>query len=239
MTARFAGFPEEAVKFFRALRRNNRREWFQPRKDVFERLVKAPMLEMIEKLNGEMLRFAPDYVTDPEKAMYRFYRDTRFSSDKTPYKDHVAASFWRRGFVKHHVAGYYFSVSDKECEVAGGVYLPPPDALHAIRQHIAAYHEEFRRLSSSPAVRRLVGELQGAQLTRVPKGFPPNHAAAGLLRYKQYLFYVTLDPALVTTPKLFTAVLQRFEAMAPWIEFLNRPLVTARQSRPAAAPRRG
>ena len=93
----FSGFPPETLKFLRALARNNRREWFQPRKETFETKVKAPMTELVEGINAELLAFAPDHITDPKKAIYRIYRDTRFSADKTPYKTHFAAIFPRRG----------------------------------------------------------------------------------------------------------------------------------------------
>ena len=91
----FPGFSPNALSFLRALKRNNRREWFQPRKEKYEALIKAPMLEMVACLNEELARFAPAYVTPPEKAVYRIYRDTRFSPDKTPYKTHIAAIFPR------------------------------------------------------------------------------------------------------------------------------------------------
>src|SRR5215467_920767 len=91
----FRGFSPDALSFLRALKRNNRRDWFQPRKEKYEALIKTPMLEFVASLNEEFTRFAPAYVTPPEKAVYRIYRDTRFSPDKTPYKTHVAAIFPR------------------------------------------------------------------------------------------------------------------------------------------------
>src|ERR687884_404969 len=100
-TPGFRGFPDEALRFFRALERNNRREWFQPRKTIFEENVRAPMFELVEAINLAFARFAPEFVTEPEKAVYRIYRDTRFSPDKSPYKAHLAANFWRRGLDKH------------------------------------------------------------------------------------------------------------------------------------------
>ena len=107
----FPGFSPEALKFLRGLERNNRREWFQPRKETFETLVKAPMTQLVEAVNAELLRFAPDHITDPKKSVYRIYRDTRFSADKTPYKTHIAAIFPPRGLEKHASAGFYFHVS--------------------------------------------------------------------------------------------------------------------------------
>jgi len=224
MGSRFAGFPAETMMFYRSLARNNKREWFQPRKHIYDEKVKAPMVELVMELNRSMMEFAPDYVTDAGKAIYRIYRDTRFSPDKTPYKTQIAASFARRGMEKHGAAGYYFAISHKGVDVGGGIYMPPPETLLAVRTHIAERHDEFRRLTASSGVKRLFGAIQGAQLSRVPKGFAADHPAADLLRFKQFLLFATLDAALVTTPKLFTELEKRFRAMAPFLDFLNAPL---------------
>jgi uncharacterized protein (TIGR02453 family) len=225
----FPGFPKEGIQFFRSLMRNNRREWFQPRKQIFEDKLKQPMRELVMELNREMARFAPEYVTDPEKAIYRIYRDTRFSKDKTPYKDHIAASFHRRSAVAHGDAGFYFSVSHKEVAVGGGVYMPSPETLQAIRQHLAAHHAEFRKLIRGKAVRELFGEMQGSQLTRVPKGFAADGPAADLVRYKQFLFFVELAPELAATEALYGEIVRRFRAIAPFLRFLNAPLKEQRK----------
>jgi uncharacterized protein (TIGR02453 family) len=230
--AGFSGFPEAGMQFFRGLKRNNRREWFQPRKQIYDAQLKAPMVELVTAVTAEMMRFAPDYVADPAKAIYRIYRDTRFSKDKTPYKTHIAASFPRRGLIKHAGAGLYFSVSPDEIELAGGVYMPGPDELLAIRMHVAEHYEGFRQIVKSKKLRTLMGDLHGEQLSRVPEGFSAEHPAAELLRYKQWLFYVTLDPALATTPKLLGEIRKRFEVMMPFVDFLNVPLLKIRRALP-------
>jgi uncharacterized protein (TIGR02453 family) len=225
----FPGFPAEAMTFFRALKKNNRREWFQPRKHFYEERVKAPMLELVAAVNAEMRKSAPAFVREPERAVYRIYRDTRFSRDKTPYKTYIAAVFTRRGYEKHAGAGYYFSVSPHEIEVAGGVYMPGTEELRAIRLHLLEHHEEFARILRARRLRTLMGELKGEQLSRVPKGFPGAHPAAGLVRYRQWLLWTMLDPPLATTPRLFREIVARFRAMAPFIDFLNAPLGQARR----------
>jgi len=219
------------VQFFRGLKRNNRREWFQPRKHLFEQHVKTPMLELVATLNAQLARFAPNYVTDPTKAIFRIYRDTRFSADKTPYKTHVAASFRRRGPKDVQTAGFYFSVSATEIEVAGGLYHPPPETLLLVRTHISETHPELRKIVESRKAQRLVGELQGSELTRAPKGFDPKHPAAGLIRKKDWILDTMLDPDLATTPKLFREIADRFRVMAPFIEYLNRPLISQKTPR--------
>ncbi|HEX3743243.1 MAG TPA: DUF2461 domain-containing protein [Bryobacteraceae bacterium] len=223
MSSRFPGFPPEALQFLRALARHNNRDWFQQRKAAFEEQVREPMRNLVESLNSAMKSFAPEYATDPAKAVYRIYRDTRFSKDKTPYKDHIAASFFRSGTGPHKYGGYYVHVSHKELAVGGGVYMPEPDVLLEIRQHIAENHQKLRKILAAPAVRRSLGELQGEQLSRVPKGFLATHPAADLLRFKSFSLYTELDPALATTPQFFTEVVTRFRAMKPFLDFLTAP----------------
>jgi len=224
MRSGFGGFPPEAMTFYRGLARHNTREWFQPRKKIYDEKVKAPMAELVTELDRAMMEFAPDYVTDPDKAIFRIYRDTRFSADKTPYKTQIAASFRRRGLGPQGGAGFYFSVSAREVEVGGGIYMPPPEMLRAVRTHIAPRHAELRKIVAAPAIRRLFGGMRGERLSRVPKGFCAEDPAADLLRYKQFLLFTTLDAALATTPKLFAEVEKRFRAMTPFLEFLNQPL---------------
>ena len=231
MAKGFPGFPAEMVQFFRSLKRNNRREWFQPRKHLYEQHVKEPMQELVNLLNAELVKFAPDYVTDPKKAVFRIYRDTRFSADKTPYKTHVAASFWRRGSDHTGAGGFYFSVSDEQIEVAGGIWHPAPATMLRVRTHIADTHPELKRLLASKKTRKLVGGLQGAELTRAPKGFDPAHPAIELIKMKDWVMDVSLDPKLATTPNLQNENADRFRAMAPVIAYLNRPLIAKKPTR--------
>jgi uncharacterized protein (TIGR02453 family) len=222
MRSVFPGFPPEGIQFLRALARHNEREWFQPRKPIFDAQVKQPMRQLVEAVNAAMAGFAPEYVTEPDKAIYRIYRDTRFSKDKTPYKDHIAASFPRRGTPQG--AGYYFQVSPKQVGIGGGIYMPAPETLLAIRTHVAGHSQELRRITQARTVKQLFGALQGEQLSRAPKGFDPGHPAADLLRFKQFILYVELEPGLATGPELYAEIVKRFRAMRPFLEFLNASL---------------
>jgi uncharacterized protein (TIGR02453 family) len=219
----FAGFPAEGLKFLRDLERNNRREWFQPRKEIFEERLKQPMRELVEAVNQQLREFSPEHVADPDKAIFRIYRDTRFSKDKTPYKTHIAATFRRRSAAAHVDSDYYFSISNKEVAMGGGVYMPPPEVLLELRNRIAAKHEELREILKSPTLKRLFGGLQGEQLTRVPKGFAATHPAADLLRYKSFFVYQALPPEIAATPKLYSEIVARFRAMVPFMKFLSGP----------------
>jgi uncharacterized protein (TIGR02453 family) len=230
MKKSFPGLPREGMAFLGDLKKNNDREWFTPRKPVFDEKVRLPMIELVGALHREMLRFAPDYVSEPAKCLYRIYRDTRFAKDKTPYKTHIAALLWHNSLEKNDCASYYFGISPDGIDVAGGLYTPTPDSLLLVRSQIAADHEEFRATFGSRKIKKLLGDLYGESLSRAPKGFDPEHPAADLLKRKQYLMWAKLDSKLATTPRLFGELIARIEAMTPFIEYLNRPLV-ARQAR--------
>jgi uncharacterized protein (TIGR02453 family) len=227
----FAGFPPESIRFLRSLKRNNRREWFQPRKHLYEQHLKAPMLELVEAMNGELKKFAPDYITEPKKAIFRVYRDTRFSADKTPYKTHIAASFSRRGGERLGTGGFYFSISHESVEIAAGLWHPEREVTLLVRNHIAETHAELRRILGRSKSRKLVGDLQGDTLSRSPKGFDPRHPAAEYIRRKDWILDVTLDAGVATTPEIYSAVAKRFRAMAPLVEYLNRPLLKRKPQR--------
>ncbi|HET7870951.1 MAG TPA: DUF2461 domain-containing protein [Terriglobales bacterium] len=225
MNSSFPGFSPDALSFLRALKRNNRREWFQPRKEKYESLIKLPMMELVECLNQELARFAPQYITAPQKSVYRIYRDTRFSKDKTPYKTHISAIFPRSNAVKREGAVFYFHFTEKELLIFGGVYSPDRDELLAYRTLIQESHEELAEILRKPKLRRAFGELQGEQLSRVPKGFPVDHPAEALLRQRQWYLENTIDAKTICSRELPQELAKRFELMAPFVEFLNRPFV--------------
>jgi len=217
--------PAETLKFLRALKRNNRREWFQPRKAQYDAQVRAPMIAIIERLAVDMRDIAPEIVVDPKTAMYRIYRDTRFSENKTPYKTHVAASFPSRGLPKHEGAGLYFHVAPDGVWVGGGMYAPQTAQLQAVREHIAANVKRLRAIVESPGFRRNIGALEGERLQRVPRGFPKDHEAAEYLKYRQFLAGLELPPNIASSPTFYATLLTVFRQVAPLARFLNEPLV--------------
>ncbi len=218
-------FSQDTLKFLRALKRNNTREWFGAHKDDYQARVKGPMLAIIERLAEDFPRIAPDLVASP-RSMYRVYRDTRFSPDKTPYKTHVAASFSHKVLPKHESAGLYFHLASDQLWIGGGVYAPQTPQLQRIREHIVTNLRSFRSLAESPALRRM-GGVRGATLKRVPRGFPSDHEAADYLRLKQFLVGDELDPKLALSPRFYGTLVRRFTTLAPFIQFLNAPLVAA------------
>jgi uncharacterized protein (TIGR02453 family) len=218
-------FTEQSVKFLRALKRHNTREWFNAHKSDYESHVRAPMLAVIERLAIDFPRIAPELIASP-RSMYRIYRDTRFSPDKTPYKTHVSAAFSHRTLPKQESAGLYFHLAADQLWIGGGLYAPQGPQLARIREHIAANLGRFRSLVEAPALQRM-GGITGSRLKRVPRGFPLDHEAADYLRLKQYMVGAQLAPTLALSPRFYSSLVRRFTVLSPFIQFLNTPLASS------------
>jgi uncharacterized protein (TIGR02453 family) len=218
-------FSPDALKFLRGLKRNNDREWFTARKDVYEREIKAPMLALIAEINEAMLKFAPENVQPPQKAMMRIYRDIRFSKDKRPYKTQTSAWWARAGLEKTSGGGYYFHVNPEEVTVAAGVYMPEREQLLAIRRHLVEHHKELRTILAGKKLRSLMEQFEGMPLTRPPKGFAPDDPAMDLLLCRQWGVVARLPAETATKPTLLKEIVERFKVASPMVALLNTPLV--------------
>ncbi|MBI4464462.1 MAG: DUF2461 domain-containing protein [Acidobacteria bacterium] len=226
-SAKFPGFPPEALVFLAALRKHNIRVWFQARKETYERAIKSPMTELILSIGEAFRGFAPEMVADPRVSFYRIYRDTRFSRDKSPYKTQAAAVFPVRGLPKNSGPGLYFHISPDEVLMGGGIYMPEPRLLRAVRQRIAEKPEEFFSILQANKFRRTFGDLEGEQLKSMPKGFSADHVAARYLRYKQFLFGNVHPSPLATSRRLLPTLLTCFETGMPLIRFLREAAMQA------------
>ena len=218
-------FSPAALKFLRALKRHNDRDWFNDRKPIYERELKAPMLALIAEINTALADFAPEHLRPPQKIAMRIYRDIRFAKDKRPYKTNVAAWWAREGLEKTSGAGFYFHLSTTELTIAAGAYMPEREQLLAIRRHLARHHAEFRKLLAQKKLRALMSEFEGLPLTRPPKGFAAEDPAIDLLLCRQWGVSATLPPEHAASPALLKDILTRFRAAAPLVAFLNTPLL--------------
>ena len=218
-------FTAETMRFLRALKRNNRREWFNAHRDDYEAYVRRPMTAIVERLAVDFRVFAPELVASPKVSIYRIYRDTRFSGNKTPYKTHVAAVFPTRGLQKHEGAGAYFHVSPDELWIGGGMYMPQPQQLVAVREHIAGHVKQLRAIVESPNFLEHVGPLHGDTLKRVPRGFPKDHPAAEYLKFRHFVAGADRPATLATSPAFYKTLLTVFRQIVPLTRFLNAPLL--------------
>ena len=229
----FTGFQPEAIQFLVDLRDNNSREWFQPRKRDYERLLKEPMEALCVALEAAFRTRGVPLHADPTKSPFRIYRDVRFAKDKSPYKTAVAASFgWlgddgsaaegRSHADNVHASGGYFHLQPGETYVGGGVWHPDPSWLKGFRNRVANRPDELRAIVEAPAFVKAFGSVSddGESLKRVPPEYPADHPAADLLRKKNVTFGRRLADEDAFSPDLPDVLADAFAIGTPLLRYL-------------------
>ncbi|HWO88468.1 MAG TPA: DUF2461 domain-containing protein [Gemmatimonadales bacterium] len=225
-------FTTATLRFLRALARNNNRPWFESHREEYETVVKAPMLELIEEMDVRLARFAPEIIGDRRRSMFRIYRDVRFSKDKSPYKTHAACWFYHRDGSRAvgqqavgGGAGFYFQIAPGNSFLGGGMWMPPREALGKIRDSIAEKPRAFERIAADPRVERRFGGLdEEAILTRIPRGYPPDHPAAARLRLLSFTMGRTLSDSQVLGAKLPALLEADYRLIVPLVRWINAAL---------------
>jgi uncharacterized protein (TIGR02453 family) len=218
----FTGFPKPGLDFLRRLKKNNNRPWFQSHREEYEENVRFPMQCLIAGLGARLHDDAPDIEFHPRKSIFRIYRDTRFSKNKTPYKTNVAAWFKGRGLKgDSETPGLYLGVGTEEVFIGGGLYMPSGAQLKSIRRNIADRPEEYLGVVRSPRFRKKFGGIQGAVLSRAPLGYPPDHPMIEHLRHKQFFVGVELDEKGCYAPKFLETVAKVFIDTMPLVRWLT------------------
>ncbi|MEK7239559.1 MAG: DUF2461 domain-containing protein [Gemmatimonadota bacterium] len=233
-THHFAGFRPAALTFLRALRKNNRREWFEAQRATFEREIKDPLKAFVEELDVRFAGVAPEFVGDPRTSLFRIHRDIRFSKDKSPYKTHAAFWIFHRapgrgvGQTVDGGAGFYFHLEPGASLVAAGLWMPPRPKLQRVRDAIADDVESWEAAVTDRAFVRRFGGLTddepGILLKRLPRGYEPGHPAERWLRFKSFTASRGLSDQEALSPKVADTVMKDFAALVPFARWLNRAL---------------
>lgn len=230
-TSTFSGFRPEAVDFLADLAANNERDWFNPRKAEYERLLKAPFEALVAALAERLEARDIPLLADPKRSIFRIYRDTRFSKDKSPYKTHLGASFPWLERTTHgstvvadaaaHGNGGYFNFQPGEMYVGGGMWMAEKPRLDAFRRAIVDDADRVRAALEEPGFKAAFGSVTAHEhLKRVPTGLPADHPMADLFRYKDVVFGRRLSDAEVLSPSLPDTLADAFAAGMPVFEFL-------------------
>lgn len=225
-------FTTRTLQFLRALKRNNRRDWFEAHRADYEGHVKAPMLELIEELDVRLARIAPEIIGDTRRSMFRIYRDIRFSKDKSPYKTHASCWLYHRDGSRAvgreatgGGAGFYFQIAPGDSFLGGGMWMPPRPALNALRDALAENVKRFEKTVTGPAIKRRFGGLSEEEsLTRVPRGYAPDHPAAQWLRLQSFTLGRMLTDKQAIGPGLPDRLAKDFQAMVPLVRWINGTL---------------
>ena len=210
------------LQFLRNLEKNNNREWFNENKTLYQE-AQQDVISFVEKLMEEMADFDEEIgKLEAKKSVFRIYRDTRFSKDKTPYKTNFGAGL---GMGKgNKISGYYLHIEPGKSFLAGGVYKPEPSVLKTIRQEISAFGDEFKAILEQDEFRNYFRGLSVEdKLKKVPQGFEKDDKMAEYLKLKHFIVtHPVSDEQLLSenAVKEFTKI---FKAMKPLNDFLQTP----------------
>jgi|SRR5215210_6598531 len=223
----FTGFRPEAIQFLAELAENNDRAWFQPRKAEYERLLKEPMEALIAELAQRFEARRIPLRADPKRSIFRIYRDTRFSKDKSPYKTNMGASFpWVEpgsdaADEGAHGNGGYFHFQPGEMYLGGGMWLAERPRMEAFRRAVVEDEARVAAALEDPAFLRMFEPVHPHEtLKRVPPGYPADHPRADWLRFKDVVFGRRLADEDVLSPSLPDVMADAYEAALPVFRFL-------------------
>lgn len=222
MVTQSAYFTPALFTFLRRLKANNSREWFHAHRDAYERDVEAPVLRFIADFGPRLARISPAFVADPKRhggSMYRIYRDTRFSGDKSPYKTNIAATFRHKEHRKQpSVPGFYLHLEPGDCLGGGGIYHPEMPALTLIRLGIVNDTKRWK------AVRETGLEIEGDSLKRAPAGFDQAHPFVEDLRRKDFYALAPFTQQEVCAVDFMDRYTDACRNVAPLVAFIARAL---------------
>jgi uncharacterized protein (TIGR02453 family) len=213
---------EKIIPFIKKLRKNNNREWFNEHKDEYLE-VKAAVENFTQKVLNGIAQFDPTLrEMTVKRSIFRIYRDTRFSLDKTPYKTHIGV-FMSKGGAKAEVAGYYCHFEPNECFIGAGVYGLQPEKLRKVRNGIYFNIAEFKKILSSAAIKRnFGGKLEDyGKLKAVPKGFDKDFPDIELLKYKHYFLSHAVTDKEIVSDNYAEQVIKWCKESYPFVSFLN------------------
>jgi uncharacterized protein (TIGR02453 family) len=219
----FSPIPASTLNFLKELKKNNNRDWFNGHKDLYLKEYEN-MIVFADALLKEMNKH--DHIETPsgKKSLFRIYKDTRFSNDKTPYKSNWSGGFKRA--TKKLRGGYYFHIQPGNSFVAGGFFGPNPEDLGRIRQDIAQNHKELKLILGHKTLVKTFGKLQGECVKTAPKGYTSNHPAIDLLRYKQFLLQRSFTDKEVLAAGFLSEVNKTFRNMRPFFNYMSEVLTT-------------
>jgi uncharacterized protein (TIGR02453 family) len=210
-------FSPALFAFMRELRAHNDRDWFKANKQRYQEAVQEPAFTFISDFAPYLQKISSHFLADPRPtggSLFRIYRDTRFSKDKTPYKTHTGIHFRHERAKDVHAPGYYLHLEPGTVFAATGIWRPDGPSLGRIRDAIAENPRDWTR------VVRGVRLSEGATLKRPPAGYDPDHPLIDDLKRKDFVAVVELDEKTVTSAGFPEELARAFQASAPLMRFL-------------------
>lgn len=224
--AKTANFSPEFLQFLTDLGANNNREWFTANKGRFEAELKAPLLDFIVDFGPKLEGISEHFIADPRGnggSMFRIYRDTRFSKDKTPYKTNAAAHFRHSAGKDVHAPGFYLHIEPAEVFAGCGIWRPDSTGLKKIRDAISENPATWKKAINRKAFKDRF-KLGGESLKRPPRGYDPEHELIEDLKRKDHIASVSFTVEQFCAPGFLGEYTKMCKAASGYVEFLATAL---------------
>lgn len=214
---------QESLDFLNNLEKNNQRDWFNTHKDCFL-VAQQNFAEFVDTIIEGVAQFdASVEKLEAKNCLFRIYRDTRFSKDKTPYKTHFGASLVAKGNKTLNHAGYYIQLDAEKAFVAGGVYKTEPQNMKAIRQEISSNTEEFLGIITKKSfIEKLT--FEGDKLVKIPQGFDKQDQMGDYLKYKQFTVFHHFTKTEISDENFAAKIITIFKEIHPFNQFINQAI---------------
>lgn len=209
---------QNVLDYINKLQQNNNREWFTENKKSFED-AKETASSLFNAVYNELK--SSDHL-EPLK-IYRIYRDVRFSSDKTPYKNHFSM-FMSRSQPDFR-GGYYLHIESGKSFIGVGFFDPNKEDLLRIRKEIEL-DDELETILNSKDIKATFGTLEGDEVKTAPKGFDKTHERIALLRKKQFLLIHKFTDKEVLSPDFYKEAAKVFKKSRPFVDYMTDVLLT-------------
>lgn len=211
---------QQILDFLKELSSNNNREWFQANRATYQ-AVQQNFEELLTAVIARIATFDPDVThLQPSDCTYRIYRDVRFSSDKSPYKNHIGGYINAKGKKSMH-CGYYIHLEPGNCMLAGGSWCMPKDMLKAVRQSVVDNLDEFRAIVEDTAFTAYFKQIGEEHLKTVPKGFPKDFAYPQYINCKDYTVCYKIADSFFADPYFLDEVERVFRQLKRFADFTN------------------
>lgn len=219
MPKHFMGFTDAALDFLDDLRMHNDRDWFAPRKTLYESEVKAPMLALVTEVAAVCQKKAFALFPKERSPVSRIYRDVRFSPDKRPFQHHIGATLHGRATATSF-GELYIHVSPEQSFLAAGFYMPDSGFIRLVRNRIREQPMEFGAVVAALRRKKLEFSKEG-QLKRMPRGFEQlaDSPISGFLKLNSLVVSRKLDRTEVMRPNLVSSAVNFALAARPLLEW--------------------
>ncbi|NMM47175.1 DUF2461 domain-containing protein [Marinigracilibium pacificum] len=212
---------KKTLRFLSDLENNNNKDWFEENRSRYKE-ARQEFIQFITEVITGLAEKDPSLqqIVDPKKCVFRINRDIRFSKDKTPYKTNFAAAFSEEGKAVHQ-PGFYISIKPGNSMVGGGIWLPEPQRLQAIRQEIDYNGDELKKIINNPDFKNTFGQMEGERLKNPPKGYDKENPQIELLKYKSFVASTTLDDKDLTSDDIKNKTISVLEKLIPFKKYFD------------------